>query len=195
MYSPDRPSFSKSSASALGRYRRREGFTLLELLVVLAIFGVMAAMAAPSMTEWRKNNALRNATREISQAFRYARSEAIARNATITVFSAGTTGDDWTGTITIFMDADGNGNQAFQSGDVNLKTINQNLAADIDIESNATAAAFVSFSSRGTLNEAGAAARFGVCDSRGNDNGYGVGVSNVGRVVTAKLNGAGSCDP
>ena len=56
------------------------GFTLLEMLVVLTILGLVAAIAAPALTRPSDNVKLAAAAREITGALRLTRSAAIARN-------------------------------------------------------------------------------------------------------------------
>lgn len=61
------------------------GFTLVELLIVLAILGVLTAWGMPAFKDMAANNRqLTNANLFVA-TFQHARSEAIARSATITI--------------------------------------------------------------------------------------------------------------
>ncbi len=57
-----------------------KGVTLLELIVVLSIVAITAAMAAPGMGEWMTKSKLNAEARKIYSAFQLARSEAIKNN-------------------------------------------------------------------------------------------------------------------
>lgn len=59
------------------RPRRNFAFTLIELVVVLLIISLTAALAAPSLRGWNDGAKLRNATDEFLATTRYARSQAI----------------------------------------------------------------------------------------------------------------------
>jgi type II secretion system protein H len=61
------------------------GFTLLELLVVLAILALAAAIALPTLTSPSDGVRLRSAAGEIAAALRAARAAAIARNGEVAV--------------------------------------------------------------------------------------------------------------
>jgi len=61
------------------------GFSLLELLVVLAIVGILLAIGLPGLREMVVNGARREASTGLYVALNRARSEAIVRNATVTV--------------------------------------------------------------------------------------------------------------
>ncbi len=58
----------------------RSGFTLVEILMVLAIMGIMTVVAMPSLVKSIRGNRLRVGTRTIVMAANYARTSAILRN-------------------------------------------------------------------------------------------------------------------
>ncbi len=75
------------------------GFTLPEIMVTVAILGVLAAIAAPSFTGMLERRRLVGATETIMSDLRWARSEAIKRNADVTItFIPGAAGA-WSYTI------------------------------------------------------------------------------------------------
>ena len=59
---------------------QRLGFTLVEILMVLAIMGIMTIVAMPSLVKSIRGNRLRVGTRTIVMAANYARTSAILRN-------------------------------------------------------------------------------------------------------------------
>jgi prepilin-type N-terminal cleavage/methylation domain-containing protein len=60
--------------------KRQAGFTLMELIVVVGVLGILAAMATPPFLEWTRNARYREAARDIASALRDARTTAITRN-------------------------------------------------------------------------------------------------------------------
>jgi type II secretion system protein H len=57
--------------------RGRSGFTLIEMMVVVAIAAVLVAMAVPAMDDWSTNQRAKSAIRSVANALSTGRSEAI----------------------------------------------------------------------------------------------------------------------
>src|SRR5215468_11640914 len=70
-----------------GRIRRMNarGFTLVELMVVLAIGGVLAALVTPALASYARTAALQAAARELATSINLGRQLAISRNTTVCV--------------------------------------------------------------------------------------------------------------
>lgn len=60
-----------------------KGFSLVEILIGVAIIGVVMAIALPSFNEWIKNVRIRSAAEAVLAGVQTARSEAIRRNAPV----------------------------------------------------------------------------------------------------------------
>jgi type IV fimbrial biogenesis protein FimT len=65
-----------------GRVRGR-GFTLIEACVSLAILGILAAIAAPSMQDLIDNRRLEGTAAQLATDIYFARTDAVARNAQV----------------------------------------------------------------------------------------------------------------
>jgi type IV fimbrial biogenesis protein FimT len=65
--------------------RAQPGFTLLELMVVLAIAGVLMAIGIPSMRDFIRNSRITSAANDVMAALHFTRSEAIKRRMPVTL--------------------------------------------------------------------------------------------------------------
>lgn len=107
------------------------GFTILELIMVLAIVAILAAVGAPSMRDFIRSAEIRDASSEFYAALIGARSEAIKRRANVVVTRAD--GVSWRGGWTVV-----GGGVTFQTMDP-LSTnvaVSTSLASDITYGSN-----------------------------------------------------------
>lgn len=92
---------------------RGRGFTIIEMLMVVAILGIFAGLAAPSMADLLASTAVKGAATDLYSSLIIARSEAIKRRANATVAPVGA---DWTTGWTVTI-----GGNVFQKVDP-LKT-------------------------------------------------------------------------
>ena len=61
------------------------GFTLVELMVVIAMVAILASLATPSWTQLLARNAIRTAVNDLGASLIFARAEAIRLNSSVTV--------------------------------------------------------------------------------------------------------------
>lgn len=61
----------------------QHGFTLIEMLIGIAILALLIMLGLPSYTAWIQNTQIRNATESVLNGMQLARNEAVHRNASV----------------------------------------------------------------------------------------------------------------
>ncbi len=161
--------------------KRETGFTIIELLIVVLIAAVMAAIGGPAMGNFIKNNRLQSKTHAVMADALHARSEAVTRKKNVVMCRSGdsdaaspTCGGsarNWgAGGYIIFVDEDTN--FTFGAGDVLLRRGNR-ATDQVTLMTNGTADQDIRYSPDGSLNEGGGTAQLAVCDDRPDANGFG----------------------
>lgn len=67
-----------ANATRPGLSAQRSGFTLVEMIVVLALVGILSAVAAPSVNQWIQNYRAKTTARQLMSDLQSARTKAVA---------------------------------------------------------------------------------------------------------------------
>jgi len=137
---------------------RAKGFTLIEMIVVVAIMALLAALATPSMLGWVRNNKIRTVSDSLQNALRQAQTEATRRNRQVvfsltdnspatTTYTAKANGSNWA--ISTVVPADSDATATFVEAGI-LLNVSSNVAITGPKTSSNTASALC-FSSIGRL--------------------------------------------
>ncbi|WP_148864788.1 GspH/FimT family pseudopilin [Marinobacter fonticola] len=86
------------------RTPKNGGFTLIELMIVIALVAIVATMALPSFTQVLASNRVSSTTNSVIGILNFARGEAVKRARTVNVRPAD--GADWDSGVLLWVDAD-----------------------------------------------------------------------------------------
>ncbi|MCL1051242.1 GspH/FimT family protein [Shewanella abyssi] len=158
-------------------------FTLIELMVSIAIAAILIAIAVPSFTDFYDNSRSEAASSNIQQSFITARSHAISYGATVSLcpVSSSSCGTDWINGYDIFIDVNSDG--TFDSSD---DQIIRSIDAFNSNDFIKTSLSTISFSAEGMVTGSAASAssrQFIYCpSSKTNSNAKGIDVSTSGKI-------------
>ena len=91
--------------------RCERGFTLIELIITITIFGILTAIAIPNLSDLVNAQRVKTGTGDLYASLIFARSEAIKRNLLVKMCAANSTldgcgnGTDWAAGWIVFIDA------------------------------------------------------------------------------------------
>lgn len=167
--------------------KNESGFTLLELIVVFAIFSILAGIAVPTFTRWLPNYRLRSAATDLFSNLQLAKIQAIRANKRRTVtFNPAGTGTYQKGDLNWVSLSDYGSNITYGRGaGVVLVPGDAGDADDISFTGNQ-----VSFTSRGmgTGGTGGSVGYVYLTNNKGTS--YAVGSSTAGVIFMRKWDGA-----
>jgi len=91
--------------------KQQNGFTLIELMVAVAIMGLMMMIAIPSMNEWQAEMRIDNEISMLHRTILTTRNTAINLEQPVTMCPLvnNTCTNDWTKEVTVFVDLDNDG--------------------------------------------------------------------------------------
>lgn len=159
----------------LATTKRTQGFTLTELMVTVAIAGIMLAAAVPNLYTFILDNRLASQSSEFTGALAMARSEASRRGSRVVV-SPATSGFD--GGWKIW--ADSNGNTLLDQGEAVFR-VHEDLRGNTLTGTNA--ALPIVYLPSGFMDITASATRiFQLCDSRSGERGREIRITATGRV-------------
>jgi type IV fimbrial biogenesis protein FimT len=138
-----------------------QGFTLIELMVTLAVLAIVVSLAAPGFNSMISNNRSTSMASELVAAANFARSEAIKRGKPVSICpsSDGDTclasADEWAKGWLVFIDSAAS-DSAVPGVSAALRHWNKlDKKAVISFKKGATAAAYLRFNSKGMLARSG----------------------------------------
>lgn len=119
----------RTSLYATGQGCNQVGFTLVELLITLAVAGILAMVAVPSFVQFQRNAQLSDATSSFVSAANSARANAMKRG--MNTYLVPATGSSWKSGWMVYTDT--NWNQTYEAGTDEVVARHEALSTDISL--------------------------------------------------------------
>jgi len=145
--------------------KKHHGLTLFELLITIAIVGILLAAALPSFSKMIKDSKLVNTLNQVNALAAFARSEAIKRNNSVTLCRSADSSKCATSGNYIIIKSDSNNDGDFSdTDDVMLKTLEfSESGSDMTLNFQGFTSKQIIFTPNGSPTKIGSMV---VCDSR-----------------------------
>jgi type IV fimbrial biogenesis protein FimT len=161
------------------RIRISPGFTLIELMVSVAVLAIVLALAVPNFQDFVRRNRLAATTNDLVSALALARSEAVKRAARVSVASA-----DWRVGWQVFVDTGTVGDASDEPADNILRVYQPNPGGSAAITLDGSGSGYVSYlaAGAGEVNGVSGGGSFSTCLE---GNARVISINTTGRVSTA----------